>query len=1778
MLVFIILFAGGVVSILASARAAEVSVQGNVELRPGFNAVGVPVDPAAVPDTRALLPHLGTSTQLDRLLAKNPVTGLFEATAYDQLGNIIGAAIPLRVGEAWIVYAKQPVTIPFNATITCPHYDLQPGIHLLSFPFVGNQMTAYGLLERLGGPGIVSSIQGFNPATGLFETAGYQSGTLTGPNFPINPALGYFVTLSQTTIFDPIPVLSTLTPSSVVAGGGSFPLTLTGKDFVLASTITVGSTDFSAVFINPTQLTVSIPATLIAATGSLPVTVTSGPPGCGTSNAVSLQVQNSAPVITRFTPTSGPIGTAVTIEGTGFDPVSGNNRVAFNGVTAIISSVSTTQINTTVPMSSTTGPITITSSGVPVSSPSPFTVLNSSDFSIEALPHLVRVVPGETTTYQIRVNNVGLKPLSGMVKLAVSNLPNKVTGNMIPAEVSGDQKATLFLTADTLANPGTFNVTVTGTASIDGHPVTQQSFVQLTVVPPGATSLSGRILASKDDQPLVGAKLKLGGQIATTDESGNFFMSNPPIGEQILLVDGPTSLYPEDLAVPATIIPNVDNHLPYTVYLHEISQNFYPISSGQDITIAPPEIPDFVVMIPRGTVIMGWDGVPNTKISITPVPIDRLGVRPIPPGVNAKTVYMFSFGKPGGGFPNRPVPIIYPNDLGAEPGERIDLWYYDESPDPDPNSNQWKIYGQGTVSQDGKQIIPDPGVGQPKFCCGASFPTRQDTFDPPLDPPGGCPPARGGDPVSLSSGVFIINETDLFVPGIMSVRIERTYRTLSTGLGVFGIGGSFNYDLFLPPSGSQAYTLLDPEGGRYTFSLQPDGTYSNGNYPFLSGTTLTRLPDGRTQLRARDGSLQIFNSTGWLVEERDRNNNRILINRDPATNRITEVVDPSGRVFTFDSFRFSGSIYLISSITDPIGRKVQYGYDGGGRLITVTNPAGGVTTYTYDANNRMVSIKNPRGITEVTNEYDSAGRVIRQTHADGGIYTFRYTLAGNTITQTELTDPNGNTTTYRFNGRQYVTRVVDALGQMNRYDLDFATNQCTVIHDPLERTTRFTYDLNGNRTSVIDPAGNLTLMEYEPVFNQLTKLTDPLGNVSQYEYDARGNLTAAIDPLGHRTTIAYNTLGQPVAVTDSLGNISRLEYDANGNLSSTTDPLGNTTTPLYDAVSRLIKITDANGKRTELTYDALDRVTETLDVLNGKTQFSYDPNGNILFLTDAKNQTTSFIYDVRDQLLTRADPLNRIESYLYDVNGNMISMTDRKGQVTNMTFDALNRVVAYLFADGSTTSISYDPIGRAVGVSDSLSGPILYQYDSLDRMIQETTPLGDIQYEYDSLGRRTSMGVPGRDPVNYSYDRLSRLTEVSQNNQIVGLAYDDLGRRIALTYPNGAVTTYGYDAASRLTEIIHQGSNAPIESLSYRYDPSGNRIGLTRANGAATLVPDAAQADYDVVNEQVRFNSATDNLTYDANGNLVSFSDSNGTTIYSWDARDRLTEINGPGVSAVFRYDALGRRINKTVNGVRTDYLYDGDDILVESKDNALTASYLRSLNIDEPFLRQSNTNEYYHADGLNSVVALTDDLGSIQTSYAYEPYGRTLVIGSTTDNSFQYTGRENDGTGLYFYRARYYSSALMRFIQEDPIGFESGDTNLFAYVGGNPVTLIDPLGTKGIPANNINNISVGWRGQFRSPYRPPPRVVPLGRENGARNEYFENIKDLLEGQLSNADFFKKWREIQEQTCISIPVQPKQWRPDPPSDQCTADNPTGERRTHRLRSCYRYNFKTGRLR
>ena len=146
--------------------------------------------------------------------------------------------------------------------------------------------------------------------------------------------------------------------------------------------------------------------------------------------------------------------------------------------------------------------------------------------------------------------------------------------------------------------------------------------------------------------------------------------------------------------------------------------------------------------------------------------------------------------------------------------------------------------------------------------------------------------------------------------------------------------------------------------------------------------------------------------------------------------------------------------------------------------------------------------------------------------------------------------------------------------------------------------------------------------------------------------------------------------------------------------------------------------------------------------------------------------------------------------------------------------------------------------------------------------------------------------------------------------------------------------------------------------------------------------------------------------------------------------------------------------------GTPTQYLYDRANAVQETQGSTINP-ILVGLNIDERFARNDvDGRAYFLTDGLGSTLALTSTTGAIQNQYSYDPYGNASQTDSGFTNPYQYTGREADTPGLYYYRARYYSPMMGGFISEDPLRFGGGQLTFYGYAGADPLDFNDPRGT----------------------------------------------------------------------------------------------------------------------
>ncbi|MFQ5857789.1 MAG: RHS repeat-associated core domain-containing protein [Anaerolineae bacterium] len=304
-------------------------------------------------------------------------------------------------------------------------------------------------------------------------------------------------------------------------------------------------------------------------------------------------------------------------------------------------------------------------------------------------------------------------------------------------------------------------------------------------------------------------------------------------------------------------------------------------------------------------------------------------------------------------------------------------------------------------------------------------------------------------------------------------------------------------------------------------------------------------------------------------------------------------------------------------------------------------------------------------------------------------------------------------------------------------------------------------------------------------------------------------------------------------------------------------------------------------------------------------------------------------------------------------------------------------------------------MGNLASATDTDSS-LTFTYDFVGRLIAADTgatvaqPATSTTYTYDKNGNRLTMTDPQGGITNYVNDALNRLTSLTSPQGTSTFTYDALSRRTGLTLPNGATSTYTYDVASQLTELLNTIGATTISRFAYTYDAVGNRITRTTTNGIATY-------DYDALNRLTQaiqpdpidpLQQLTETFAYDPVGNRTS---SHLATGQVHDAANRLLEDS----SFTYTYDAngnLGEQVSKAT-GERTVYTY----------------------NVENQLIR---VEKFTVAGGLSPV--LTAD-------YRYDPLGRRIEkavtqAGTTTVTRYVYDNEdillEFDGSNVV--QARY--------------------------------------------------------------------------------------------------------------------------------------------------------------
>ncbi len=406
--------------------------------------------------------------------------------------------------------------------------------------------------------------------------------------------------------------------------------------------------------------------------------------------------------------------------------------------------------------------------------------------------------------------------------------------------------------------------------------------------------------------------------------------------------------------------------------------------------------------------------------------------------------------------------------------------------------------------------------------------------------------------------------------------------------------------------------------------------------------------------------------------------------------------------------------------------------------------------------------------------------------------------------------------------------------------------------------------------------------------------------------------------------------------------------------------------------------------------------------------------------------------------------VNPLLTQIWTADGQRASLTDANGNATTFAYDGFDRLATTTYPGGTTEAFTYDADSNVLTRKTRAGGtPIAFSYDTLNRLITRTPPTGPV--------------------VSYTYDLAGRLKSASDNTAAIPSAVSPTGSPVAYT------TSFTYDAMNRPTGVSWNPAptaTAPGTASSvvfaHSYNKVNQRIGLAVSDNAWINYPAAAASTVSYTANNLNQYTAVGAVTptYDTNGNLTF----DGTYTLGYDVENRLVSASGAGTSAAYTFDAQGNRKTVTTGGSTTVFVTDADDREVLEYDGASGAIqrwYAYGLGPNDVLGQMNvpaNTRTTFVHDLLGSVVATMASSTGTLSRFGYRPYGASTAPATP----FGFTGQRLDAEagGLYYFRARAYSPRLGRFLQPDPIGYDGG-LNLYAYVGNDPLNLIDPYGLK---------------------------------------------------------------------------------------------------------------------
>jgi len=213
-------------------------------------------------------------------------------------------------------------------------------------------------------------------------------------------------------------------------------------------------------------------------------------------------------------------------------------------------------------------------------------------------------------------------------------------------------------------------------------------------------------------------------------------------------------------------------------------------------------------------------------------------------------------------------------------------------------------------------------------------------------------------------------------------------------------------------------------------------------------------------------------------------------------------------------------------------------------------------------------------------------------------------------------------------------------------------------------------------------------------------------------------------------------------------------------------------------------------------------------------------------------------------------------------------------------------------------------------------------------------------------------------------------------------------------------------------------------------------------------------------------NSGSCTYNHDAKGQRASMICPDGTTAYGYDLLGNLLRVSKPNGQVIeYVVDAQGRRIGRKENGILTQsFLYDGQLTPVAELDASgqVVSRFVYGSRANAPdYMIKNGVNYRLVSDERGSIrLVVNAATGAVVSSLEYDVWGNVTGSVNASFQPFGFAGGlRDDATGLVRFGARDYDPKLGRWTAKDPIRFNGGLTNLYGYVGNDPVNLVDPSG-----------------------------------------------------------------------------------------------------------------------